>query len=153
MHIGSIPGDLCGIQEMLEADKGFGSDEVVHDDPYHGSSLTPDLAIVVQVFHQRLAGIAGNTAHQVDTRAATPGLIINVPIAHAEGMLLAGAKLHRKGNIRRYQATGEMALLALPVAQALIAGLGAVSFIAAGSRNPETATFDKTLSRGLRTHR
>ena len=80
MHIGSIPGYLRGIAETLEDGEWYEGDAVVHNHPYHGSSHTPDLAIVVPVFFQgRLVGFAGNTAHHVDIGAATPGLIIDVP--------------------------------------------------------------------------
>mgnify|MGYP001627967313 CR=1 FL=1 len=98
MHIGSIPGYLRGIAETLEDGEWYEGDVVVHNHPYHGSSHTPDLAIVVPVFYQdRLVGFAGNTAHHVDIGAATPGLIIDVPDVYAEGMLFAGTKLYRKG--------------------------------------------------------
>ncbi|SMO94587.1 hydantoinase B/oxoprolinase family protein [Paracoccus laeviglucosivorans] len=98
MHIGSIPGYLRGIAETLEDGEWYEGDAVVHNHPYHGSSHTPDLAIVVPVFFKgRLVGFAGNTAHHVDIGAATPGLIIDVPDVYAEGMLFAGTKLYRKG--------------------------------------------------------
>ncbi|WP_434722870.1 hydantoinase B/oxoprolinase family protein [Mesorhizobium sp. RIZ17] len=98
MHIGSIPGYLRGIQATLEDGEWYEGDVIVHNHPYHGSSHTPDLAIVVPVFwHGRLIGFAGNTAHHVDIGAATPGLIIDVPDVFAEGMLFAGIKLYRKG--------------------------------------------------------
>lgn len=102
MHIGSIPGYLRGIKDTLEDDEWYEGDVVVHNHPYHGSSHTPDLAIVVPVFYQgRLVGFAGNTAHHVDIGAATPGLIIDVPDVYAEGMLFAGTKLYRKGEPNR----------------------------------------------------
>ena len=98
MHIGSIPGYLRGIAETLEDGEWYEGDVVVHNHPYYGASHTPDLAIVVPVFFRgRLVGYAGNTAHHVDIGAATPGLIIDVPDVFAEGMLLAGVKLYRKG--------------------------------------------------------
>ncbi len=50
MHIGSIPGYLRGIRETLEDGEWYEGDVVVHNHPYHGSSHTPDLAIVVPVF-------------------------------------------------------------------------------------------------------
>ena len=102
MHIGSIPGYLRGIAETLEDGEWFEGDAVVHNHPYHGSSHTPDLAIVMPVFHGgELVGFAANTAHHVDIGAATPGLIIDVPDVFAEGMLLAGIKLYRKGEPNR----------------------------------------------------
>ncbi|MCH4091210.1 hydantoinase B/oxoprolinase family protein [Acetobacter sp.] len=98
MHIGSIPAYLRGIQDTLEDGEWYEGDIVVHNHPYHGSSHSPDLAIVMPIFHEgRLIGFAANTAHHVDIGAATPGLIIDVPDVFAEGMLFAGNKLYRKG--------------------------------------------------------
>lgn len=137
MHIGSIPGYLRGIAETLEDGEWYEGDAVVHNHPYHGSSHTPDLAIVVPVFFQgRLVGFAGNTARHVDIGAATPGLIIDVPDVYAEGMLFAGTKLYRKGEpnnamwnyIRRNsRAAGQ--LVADIEAQIASARLGARRFV------------------------
>jgi N-methylhydantoinase B len=98
MHIGSIPGYLNGIRESLDDGQWFEGDVVVHNHPYFGSSHTPDLAIVIPIFHDgALVGYSANTAHHIDIGAATPGLIIDVPDVFAEGMLFAGTKLYRKG--------------------------------------------------------
>jgi N-methylhydantoinase B len=98
MHIGSIPGYLNGIKESLDDGQWFEGDVVVHNHPYFGSSHTPDLAIVIPIFHDgALVGYSANTAHHIDIGAATPGLIIDVPDVFAEGMLFAGTKLYRKG--------------------------------------------------------
>lgn len=98
MHIGSIPGYLNGIRESLDDGEWFDGDVVVHNHPYFGSSHTPDLAIVIPIFHDgALVGFSANTAHHIDIGAATPGLIIDVPDVYAEGMLFAGTKLYRKG--------------------------------------------------------
>ncbi|MDW3118584.1 MAG: hydantoinase B/oxoprolinase family protein [Roseovarius pacificus] len=98
MHIGSIPGYLNGIQETLDDGEWYEGDVVVHNHPYFGSSHTPDLAIVIPIFHHgELVGYSANTAHHIDIGAATPGLIIDVPDVYAEGMLFAGTKLYRKG--------------------------------------------------------
>lgn len=98
MHIGSIPGYLRGIADTLEDGEWYEGDVVVHNHPYHGASHSPDLAIIMPVFHRgMLVGFAGNTAHHVDIGAATPGLIIDVPDVFAEGMLFAGTKLYRNG--------------------------------------------------------
>ena len=102
MHIGSIPGYLCGIAATLDDREWHEGDVVVHNHPYHGASHTPDLAIVVPVFHAgRLVGFAANTAHHIDIGAATPGLIIDVPDVYAEGMLFAGTKLYSRGVANR----------------------------------------------------
>lgn len=98
MHIGSIPGYLDGIRETLDDGEWYEDDVVVHNHPYHGASHTPDLAIVIPIFHHgELVGYSANTAHHIDIGAATPGLIIDVPDVYAEGMLFAGTKLYRKG--------------------------------------------------------
>lgn len=98
MHIGSIPGYLQGIEDTLDDGEWYEGDVVVHNHPYRGASHTPDLAIVIPIFHKgELVAFAGNTAHHIDIGAATPGLIIDVPDVYAEGMLFAGTKLYRKG--------------------------------------------------------
>ncbi len=98
MHIGSIPAYLRGIEATLQGGAWHEGDVVVHNHPYHGSSHTPDLAIIIPIFHEgELVGFSGNTAHHIDIGAATPGLIIDVGDVYAEGMLLAGLKLYDKG--------------------------------------------------------
>jgi len=98
MHIGSIPAYLRGIEATLQGGAWHEGDVVVHNHPYHGSSHSPDLAVIVPVFHEgQLVGFAGNTAHHIDIGAATPGLIIDVGDVYAEGMLMAGLKLYERG--------------------------------------------------------
>ncbi|MFJ4441036.1 hydantoinase B/oxoprolinase family protein [Pseudomonas sp. NPDC089422] len=98
MHIGSIPAYLRGIEATLQGGAWHEGDVVVHNHPYHGSSHSPDLAVIVPVFHDgELVGFAGNTAHHIDIGAATPGLIIDVGDVYAEGMLMAGLKLYERG--------------------------------------------------------
>lgn len=137
MHIGSIPGYLRGIEQTLEDGEWYEGDVVVHNHPYYGASHTPDLAIVVPVFYEgRLVGFAGNTAHHVDIGAATPGLIIDVPDVFAEGMLLAGVKLYRKGeannamwNYIRMNSRAAQQLVSDIEAQVASARLGAKRFV------------------------
>ncbi|MBU9698664.1 hydantoinase B/oxoprolinase family protein [Rhodobacteraceae bacterium HSP-20] len=149
MHIGSIPGYLRGIAETLEDEEWYDGDVVVHNHPYHGSSHTPDLDIVVPVFYQgRLVGFAGNTAHHVDIGAATPGLIIDVPDVYAEGMLFAGTKLYRKGepnnamwNYIRRNSRAAQQLVADIEAQVASARLGAKRFVELLDKYGETTVF------------
>ena len=71
---------------------------VIHNHPYYGSSHSPDIAIVIPVFHRgQLVAFSANTAHHLDIGAATPGLIIDIPDVYAEGMLFAGTKLYEEG--------------------------------------------------------
>lgn len=98
MHIGSIPAYLRGIEQTLQGGQWHEGDVVVHNHPYYGSSHTPDLAIVIPIFHEdELVGFSANTAHHIDIGAATPGLIIDVDDVYAEGMLFAGTKLYYRG--------------------------------------------------------
>ncbi|MGP1254396.1 MAG: hydantoinase B/oxoprolinase family protein [Kiloniellales bacterium] len=98
LHIGSIPGYLRGVQETLQGGEWHEGDVVIHNHPYYGASHSPDIAVVVPVFHEgQLVGFSANTAHHVDIGSATPGLIIDIPDVFAEGMLFAGIKLYEKG--------------------------------------------------------
>ncbi len=98
MHIGSLPGYLRGIEKSVPLDDWKPGDLVIHNHPYFGASHSPDIAIVMPVFHEgALVGFSANTAHHVDIGAATPGLIIDVPDMYAEGMLFNGLKLYEEG--------------------------------------------------------
>jgi N-methylhydantoinase B len=98
LHIGSLPGYLAGIRDTLQGGEWHDGDLVIHNHPYHGSSHSPDIAVVVPVFHEgTLVGYSANTAHHLDIGAATPGLIIDIPDVFAEGMLFAGTKLYERG--------------------------------------------------------
>lgn len=107
MHIGSIPAYLRGIEKTLQGGEWHEGDVVVHNHPYYGSSHSPDLAIIIPIFHEgELIAFAGNTAHHIDIGAATPGLIIDVGDVYAEGMLMAGLKYYEKG--KRNEALAQM---------------------------------------------
>jgi N-methylhydantoinase B len=98
MHIGSLPGYLRGIEKTVPLADWKPGDVVIHNHPYFGASHSPDIAIVMPVFHDNeLVGFSANTAHHVDIGAATPGLIIDVPDMFAEGMLFNGVKLYEEG--------------------------------------------------------
>ena len=98
LHIGSLPGYLEGIAETLQGGEWEDGDVVIHNHPYYGSSHSPDIAIVIPVFHRgKLVAFSANTAHHLDIGAATPGLIIDIPDVFAEGMLFAGTKLYQRG--------------------------------------------------------
>ena len=52
LHIGSLPGYLAGIRDTLQGGEWHEGDLVIHNHPYHGSSHSPDIAVVVPVFHE-----------------------------------------------------------------------------------------------------
>jgi len=98
MHIGSLPGYLRGIEKSVPLDSWKPGDCVIHNHPYFGASHSPDIGIVMPVFHKgKLVGFSANTAHHVDIGAATPGLVIDIPDMYAEGMLMNGLKLYDEG--------------------------------------------------------
>lgn len=98
LHIGSLPGYMAGIEQCLQDGEWYEGDVVIHNHPYYGASHSPDIAVVIPIFHAgELVGFSANTAHHLDIGAATPGLIIDIPDVYAEGMLFAGTKLYRKG--------------------------------------------------------
>lgn len=98
MHIGSLPGYLRGIEKSIPLDSWRPGDCAIHNHPYFGASHSPDIAIVMPVFHEgELVGFSANTAHHVDIGAATPGLVIDIPDVFAEGMLMNGLKLFNEG--------------------------------------------------------
>ncbi|MHA1566125.1 MAG: hydantoinase B/oxoprolinase family protein [Alphaproteobacteria bacterium] len=98
LHIGSLPGYLSGIEKTLQGGEWNEDDVVIHNHPYYGASHSPDIAVVMPIFHEgELIAFSANTAHHLDIGAATPGLIIDIPDVFAEGMLFAGIKLYDKG--------------------------------------------------------
>ena len=98
MHIGSLPGYLRGIEKTIPLTAWKPGDVVIHNHPYFGASHSPDIGIIMPVFHEdELVGFSANTAHHVDIGAATPGLVIDIPDVFAEGMLFNGIKLYDQG--------------------------------------------------------
>ena len=97
LHIGSLPGYLEGITKAFQGERWNEGDVVLHNHPYYGSSHSPDIAVVIPIFHNGdLVGFSANTAHHVDIGAANPGLIIDIPDVYAEGMLFAGTKIYEQ---------------------------------------------------------
>lgn len=98
MHIGSLPGYLRGIERTIPLSAWKPGDVVIHNHPYFGASHSPDIGIIMPVFHEgELVGFSANTAHHVDIGAATPGLVIDIPDVFAEGMLFNAIKLYDQG--------------------------------------------------------
>jgi N-methylhydantoinase B/oxoprolinase/acetone carboxylase alpha subunit len=97
MHIGSLPFYIRGILRKLEGRIAEG-DVILHNHPYHGASHTPDLAVIVPIFHGgRLLAFSAATAHLVDTGAAAPGLNIDLIDLYAEGTIYDAIKLYEAG--------------------------------------------------------
>jgi N-methylhydantoinase B len=97
MHIGSLPAYIRGFLRRLAGNIHDG-DVIIHNHPYHGASHTPDMGVVLPIFHDgRLLGFAAATAHLTDTGAAAPGLNVDLIDVLAEGTLYDGVKLFERG--------------------------------------------------------
>ena len=60
LRISSLPGYLAGIQETLQGGRWNDGHVLIHNHPYYGSNHSPDIAVVIPVFHkgqdERLGG-------------------------------------------------------------------------------------------------
>ena len=97
MHIGSLPAYIRGFMRKLAGQLHDG-DIIIHNHPYFGASHSPDMGVIMPVFHEgELLGFAAATAHLIDTGAAAPGLNIDLIDVFAEGTLYDGIKLYDRG--------------------------------------------------------
>jgi len=97
MHIGSLPGYIAGVKHFLGDDIHDG-DIILHNNPYYGASHTPDLAIIIPIFHEgELVAYAANTGHVLDVGGMSPGLMVDVVDVYAEGKHYNAVKLYSKG--------------------------------------------------------
>ncbi|NKC13245.1 MAG: hydantoinase B/oxoprolinase family protein [Gammaproteobacteria bacterium] len=97
MHIGSLPWYIRGIKQRLGDDVNEG-DVIIHNHPYYGASHTPDLAVLVPVFHDgRMVAYSGCTAHLLDVGGAAPGINVDVVDVFAEAKLFNAIKLYDRG--------------------------------------------------------
>lgn len=97
MHIGSLPWYIRGILKRLRGNINEG-DVIIHNHPYYGASHTPDLGVLVPIFHDgRMLGFAGCTAHLLDMGGAAPGINVDVVDVFAEAKLFNAVKLYDRG--------------------------------------------------------
>lgn len=97
MHIGSLPGYIQGVRHFL-GDNIHDGDIILHNNPYHGASHTPDLAIIIPIFHEgELIAFAANTGHVLDVGGMSPGLMVDVIDVYAEGKHYNAVKIYDKG--------------------------------------------------------
>lgn len=97
MHCGSLPAYVRGVDRLHRGNYAEG-DVILHNDPYHGASHSPDYGVLVPIFHQGThIGFAGCTGHMVDIGAANPGFSVDVPDYWAEGQVIDGIKIYQAG--------------------------------------------------------
>lgn len=97
MHIGSLPAYIRGFMRKLAGNLHEG-DIIIHNHPYFGASHSPDMGVIMPVFHDgALLGFSAATAHLIDTGAAAPGLNVDLIDVFAEGTLYDSIKLYERG--------------------------------------------------------
>ena len=97
MFMGAMPKIVKNVIRILGDDIHEG-DVVLHNDPYGGATHSPDVAIVVPIFHEgELVGFSGASAHVLDIGGAYPGLAIDLVDNWSEGNIYRAVKLQDKG--------------------------------------------------------
>jgi len=97
MFMGAMPKIVKGVISLLGDDIHEG-DIILHNDPYLGATHSPDVAIVMPVFHRgTLVGFTGASAHLLDIGGAYPGLAIDLVDNWSEGNIYRAVKLADKG--------------------------------------------------------
>jgi 5-oxoprolinase (ATP-hydrolysing) len=97
MFMGAMPKIVKGVLKLLGDDINDG-DVILHNDPYLGATHSPDVAIVVPIFHEgELVGFSGASAHLLDIGGAFPGLAVDLVDNWSEGNIYRAVKLSEKG--------------------------------------------------------
>jgi N-methylhydantoinase A/oxoprolinase/acetone carboxylase beta subunit/N-methylhydantoinase B/oxoprolinase/acetone carboxylase alpha subunit len=97
MFMGAMPKIVKNVIERLGDDIHEG-DVILHNDPYGGATHSPDVAIVIPIFHGgELVGFSGASAHVLDIGGAYPGLAIDLVDNWSEGNIYRAVKLQEKG--------------------------------------------------------
>jgi N-methylhydantoinase B len=101
LQMGPIPAYVEGVIELFdERGETFSEgDIVIHNDPYYGSSHSPDFGIVVPIFRDGdLTAFSVTTAHHLDVGADKPGTcIIDTVDAYSESVRLDALKIVEGG--------------------------------------------------------
>ena len=97
MHIGSIPAYIRGFMRRLEGTVEPG-DVIIHNNPYHGASHSPDLCVAIPIFDgDELLAWSASTIHLSDTGGIFPGIAIDVHDVWAESKIYDSLKLYERG--------------------------------------------------------
>lgn len=97
MFMGAMPKIVKNVIKLLGDDLHEG-DVILHNDPYHGATHSPDCCIVTPIFWEgELAGFTGASAHLLDIGGAFPGINITSSDIFAEGNIYRAVKVVEKG--------------------------------------------------------
>ena len=97
MFMGAMPKIVKNVIRILGEDIHEG-DVILHNDPYAGATHSPDVAIIIPIFHDgKLVAYSGASAHVLDIGGAYPGLAIDLVDNWSEGNIYRAVKLQDKG--------------------------------------------------------
>ena len=99
MFMGAMPKIVKNVIRILGEDIHEG-DVILHNDPYAGATHSPDVAIIVPIFHDgELVAYSGASAHVLDIGGAYPGLAIDLVDNWSEGNIYRAVKLAGQGRL------------------------------------------------------
>lgn len=97
MFMGAMPKIVRGVISVLGDDINQG-DIILHNDPYLGATHSPDVAIIMPIFHEgERIGFAGASGQLLDIGGAFPGLAIDIVDNKAEGQIFRALKIQDRG--------------------------------------------------------
>lgn len=97
MFMGSMPKIVKGVISVLGDDIHDG-DVILHNDPYLGTTHSPDVAVIQPIFHDgELVGFAGASGQLIDNGGAFSGLMVDIQDVQSEGQIFRAVKLYEKG--------------------------------------------------------
>lgn len=97
MFMGAMPKIVQGVISVLGDDIQEG-DIILHNDPYLGATHSPDVAIIIPIFHEgERVGFAGASGQLLDIGGAFPGLAVDLVDNQAEGQIFRALKIVEKG--------------------------------------------------------
>lgn len=101
LQMGPIPAYVRGVIDLLEErNETFEEGDVIlHNDPYHGASHSPDFGVIVPVFRDGdLTAFSVTTAHHLEIGADKPGTcIIETVDSYSEALRLDALKIIKGG--------------------------------------------------------
>ncbi|TWP38858.1 hydantoinase B/oxoprolinase family protein [Leekyejoonella antrihumi] len=97
MFMGAMPKIVQGVIQVLGDDINEG-DVILHNDPYLGATHSPDVAVIIPIFHDgKRVGFAGASGQLLDIGGAVPGLMVDIVDNIAEGQIFRGLKIADRG--------------------------------------------------------
>lgn len=97
MFMGAMPKIVQGVITALGDDIHEG-DIILHNDPYLGATHSPDVAVIMPIFHDgERIGFAGASGQLLDIGGAYPGLAVDLVDNTAEGQIFRALKIVDKG--------------------------------------------------------